>query len=136
MPSRTSGHFIVFTPSSSKPNEPMPRLVRSAVTLKSFEPYFSLPTSRELHEARAGVVGLVADDAIELGGVRDDFVNREHRVRRRQDEIAAAARAERLGRAHFHGVGRDLLGDVEEVALFGDFPSGRAGDAASSCASS
>ena len=60
-------------------------MVLSAVTLNSFEPYFSLLRSDELHEARAGVVGLVAHDAIELGGVRDDLVDRQHRVRRRQD---------------------------------------------------
>ena len=39
----------------------------------------------QLHEAGAGVVRLVAEDAIELGGVRDDLVDRQHRVRRRQD---------------------------------------------------
>jgi hypothetical protein len=127
IPSRTSGTFVVFTPSSSNPNDPMPRLVRSAVTLKSFGAVLQLADVEQLHETRAGVVGLVADDPVEFGRVRHDLVNREHGVRRREDEIAASARPERLGRAHFHGVGRDLLGDVVEVALLGDLPACRAG---------
>ena len=46
MPSFTSGHFCAFTPSSSNPTVAMPvGNVRSAVTLKCFDPYFSLPTS-------------------------------------------------------------------------------------------
>ena len=62
-----------------------------------------------LDEARAGVVRLVADDAIDFRRVRDDLVDRQHRVRRRENQIAQAARAERLGGAHLDRVGRDPL---------------------------
>ena len=58
--------------------------------------------------------------------MRDDLVDREHGVRRREDQIAAAARAERLGRAHLHRVGRDFLGLIVEVVLLRDFPARRA----------
>ena len=40
---------------------------------------FQLADVGDLHEARAGVVRLVAGDAIELGRVRDDLVNRQRR---------------------------------------------------------
>ena len=48
------------------------------------------------------VVCLIADDAVELRRVRDDLMDREHRVRRRQDQIAKTARAKRLGGTELH----------------------------------
>ncbi len=41
----------------------------------------------QLDETGARVIGFVADDAIEFGGVRDDLVDGEHRVRRRHDQV-------------------------------------------------
>ena len=41
-------------------------------------------------EARAGVVGLLADRAIELGGMADRLVNRQPQVRRLEDQIVLA----------------------------------------------
>ena len=123
IPSRTIGHSCVFTPSSSKPTVPTPPgIVRSAVTLNSFEPYFSLPRSDDLDEARAGVVRFVAEDAIELGGVRDDLVDREHRVRRRQHQVLDA-HLHRLGGAELDRLGGDALGVLDHLRALGNLPA-------------
>ena len=102
-----------------------PGMVLSAVTLNSFEPYFSLPTSDELHEAGAGVVGLVADDAIELGGVRDDLVDRQHRVRRRQDQVLDAHRRPAWRCTISTASVGDPLGVLEHLARLRRLPSRR-----------
>ena len=68
---------------------PRPRAGLVAGDVEQLGAVLELADVGHLHEARAGVVGFVADDAIEFGGVRDDLVNREHRVRRRQDQILA-----------------------------------------------
>ena len=92
MPSLTIGHFCAFTPSSSKPTVAIAARMRAVgVDVEQLRAVFQLAEIRELHEARAGVVGLVADDAIELGGVGDDLVNRQREVRGHQDQILQPA---------------------------------------------
>ena len=81
--------------------------------------------SLTLHEARAGVVGLVADDAIEFGRVRDDLVDRERQVRRRQDEIHDAGR-DRLGGRDLDGFVDDLIDARLHAIDLDQFPAARA----------
>ena len=76
----------------------------------------------QLDEAGAGIVGLVAEDAIELGGVRDDLVDREHGVRRRQHEILEP-HAERLGGGHLDRLRGDAFGAFGHLQFFGHFPA-------------
>src|SRR4051812_2977582 len=41
-----------------------------------------LPDVAQLHEARARVIRFVSNDSVDLGRVRDDLVNRQHRMGR------------------------------------------------------
>ena len=117
MPSLTICHFCAFTPSSSNPTVAMPvgeGAIGGDVELR--RAVFQLAEVGDLDEARAGVVGLVAGDAIELGRVRDDLVNRQREVRRHQDEILQAL-ADRLGLRVLDRFGGDALGLAGQVAL-------------------
>jgi hypothetical protein len=62
-------------------------------------------------EAGAGVVRLVAHDAIELGRVRDRLVHRQPQMRRQEDQVVAAG-LNRLGRQLLYR----LLGPARRVA--------------------
>ena len=75
------------------------------------------------HKARARVVRFVPHDAIEFGRVCDDFVNGQHGVRRRQQQIAQPASAQWFGGAHLDGVGRNLLGLRQKVTVLGKLPT-------------
>ena len=92
MPSLTMSNSVFFTPSSSKPHEPSPRSILLARDVEVLGAVLELADVADLDEARAGVVGLVAHDAVELGRVRDDLVHRQHHVRRREDQVLDAAR--------------------------------------------
>ena len=61
--------------------------------LTIFAPNSNLPELVGGEEAGAGVVGLVAERAIELGRVADRFVDRQPQVRRMQDQRLLAGRA-------------------------------------------
>ena len=76
---------------------------------------FQLAEILERDEARAGVVGFVADDAIELGRVRDDLVDGQRRMRRHQHQILQPA-ADRLGHRVLDRLGRHALGVSRQVA--------------------
>ena len=83
-------------------------------------------------EGRAGVVGLVAERAIELGRVRDRFVDGEPQMRRMQHEIPRA-RLDRRGR-ELHGRLFRPPPDIRRQVQTGDvFPAaaGRGGDGSS-----
>ena len=80
-------------------------------------PYFSCADHllRRRDEARAGVVGLVADRAIELGGMADGLVDREPEVGRVEDQVVAA-RPRRVFAASF-----SAASDAHRSALPGMF---------------
>ena len=54
--------------------------------------------------------------------MRDDLVNRQHRVRRHQHEILQA-HADRLGGRHLDRFAGDPLGALDHLGFFGDFPA-------------
>ena len=88
-----------------------------------FGTVLELTDIRKLDEAGAGVVRLVTNYAVQLGGVRHDLVDGEHGMGWRKDQIANACSAKRLGGAQFDRIGRDLFGFRKEVGFFGDFPA-------------
>ena len=90
------------------------RAVGSDVELR--RSVFELADVGDLDEARAGVVRLVAGDAIELGRVRDDLVNRQRQVRRHRTILDALA--DRLGLRVLDGFCRDPFGLAGYIALF------------------
>ena len=93
----------VCTPSSSYPMVARPcSTVRSPVTFMTGEPYCRVSELVEGGERRAGVVGLVAERAVELGGVADRLVDGQPEVRRVDDQVVAAG---------LDGRRRELLGE-------------------------
>jgi hypothetical protein len=76
---RAANSTSMCRPSTTTPNWPL-----TACGVHQLRAVLQPADVGELHEAGPRVVRFVAEDAIELRGVRDDLVNRQHRVRRRQ----------------------------------------------------
>ncbi len=74
--------------------------------------------------AGAGVVGLVAQRAVEFGGMRHALVNRQHQVVRHQQQVLLAGLHGRRGEV-LHHFFADALRVLFQVHLGHVFPSGR-----------
>ena len=105
-------HCWPATPSSSQPTVDSPwTAVRSPVTFISGEPYCRRAELVDGGERRPGVGRLVAERAVELGGVPDRLVDGEEQVGRVDDEVVAAG----LHRGRLRLLAQQL-GDLGQLA--------------------